>query len=401
VSAAINNLKLEALKDLSSARRIVVKVGTNTVTGGGGGFNFSLMRPLVRSLAKLHNEGRQVVLVTSGAVGLGAAKLEVDRVRLHNVVMRQACAAAGQSLLMNVYEQLFGELNIRIGQILLTETDFSNWQRYLSLRRTLEKLLKLRVVPIVNENDTVSTAELEYLDIESSKRIFSDNDRLAALITVKLEADALVMLTNVDGLMRWSSLTKSTGKKKTKLIELVTEVSPELKTLARGHSVSGRGGMLTKLEAAEIAMHSGAVVVIANGGKPDILKHIFAGEPTGTLFAPHERLKGKRRWIAHAAEVRGRVVVNQGALEAIVKRKASLLASGVVSVEEDFQTKDVVSIIDTEGREIARGLINCGRRETEELVRLATANQTKGEKLQVLVTRNNIVFRSDNNADRK
>ena len=399
MSAVTDNLKLEARKDLVSARRIVVKVGTHTVTGGATGFNVSRMRPLVRSLAKLHEAGRQVVLVTSGAVGLGAAKLDVNRVRLQNLVMRQACAAAGQSLLMNAYEQLFGEFEVPIGQILVTEADFSNWQRYSSLRRTLEKLLKLRVMPIVNENDTVSTAELEYLDIASSKRIFSDNDRLAALITVKLEADALIMLTNVDGLMRWPSEVTDTGMSDSILIDLVTEISSDLKMLARGHSLSGCGGMVTKLEAAEIAMRSGSVAVIANGGEADILERVFTGRPTGTLFTPQARLKGKRRWIAHAAEVRGRVTVNQGAREALVKGKASLLTSGVIKVEGDFQTKDVVRIIDSEGRELARGLINFGKRETEELIQLASQN--KSDRLQVLVTRNNIVLRSDNNEDGK
>ena len=307
-AAAPSNQKLEALKDLSLARRVVIKVGTSTVTAGGSGFNFSRMRSVARSIARLHSGGRQVVLVSSGAVGLGAAKLDVNRVRLDNVVMRQACAAAGQSLLMNAYERLFGKYDVRIGQVLLTEADFSNWQRYLSLRRTMEKLLKLRVLPIVNENDTVSTAELEYVDTESSKRIFSDNDHLAALITVKLEADALIMLTNVDGVLPGPAQTTTSGDGTARAIPLITEVSPDLKKVALGHSRDGRGGMLTKLEAAEIAMRSGAMAIIANGAKADVLERLFAGEQIGTFFVPHARLKGKRRWIAHAAEVRGRVV---------------------------------------------------------------------------------------------
>jgi glutamate 5-kinase len=373
------------LRDLSSARRIVIKVGTSTVTGGGSGFDFARMRPLVRSIAKLHREGRQVVLVTSGAVGLGAAKLDVKQPRLLSVVMRQACAAAGQSLLMNAYERMLARFDIRIGQVLLTEADFSNWQRYLSLRQTMERLLKLGVLPIVNENDTVSTAELEYVDAESSRRIFSDNDHLAALITVKLEADALIMLTNVDGLL------PKTDSSDTNAIPLITEISAELKSHAQGRSQNGRGGMTTKLEAAEIAMRSGAIAIIANGSTRGVLEKIFAGGEIGTFFVPRTRLKGKRRWIAHAAEVRGRVIVNEGALKAIVQGKASLLASGVMRVEDDFQAKDVVSIVDSTGREIGRGLVNCGRREAEELVRSATG-KTRGDRLQVLMTRNNIVL---------
>src|SRR5262245_29336837 len=170
VSKSSDHLQIQARKDFSSARRVVIKVGTNTVTAPGGGFNYPRMRALVRSIAEQHQAGRQVVLVSSGAVGLGAAKLGVTPARLHNLTMRQACAAAGQSLLMNSYERLFGRFSVKIGQVLLTEMDFSNWQRYFSLRGTMEKLLKLGVLPIVNENDTVSTAELEYVDIKENSR---------------------------------------------------------------------------------------------------------------------------------------------------------------------------------------------------------------------------------------
>jgi glutamate 5-kinase len=388
VSKSSDHLKIQALKDFSSARRVVIKVGTNTVTTTGGGFNYPRMRSLVRAISEQHRAGRQLVLVSSGAVGLGAAKLGVTPARLHNLTMRQACAAAGQSLLMNSYERLFGTFSVKIGQVLLTEMDFSNWQRYFSLRGTMEKLLKLGVLPIVNENDTVSTAELEYVDKENSRRVFSDNDHLAALITVRLDADALIMLTNVDGLMPAPPASYS-RESSDRVIPLITEVSTDLKLLARGSSINGRGGMRTKLEAAEIVMRNGALAVIANGGKLDVLPKIFAGDQIGTCFVPTTRLKGKRRWIAHAAEVRGRIVVNPGARDAIVTRKASLLATGVVRCERDFEAKDVVSIVDTEGREIARGLINFGRREAEDLIRLTTADQGK---LDVLVTRNNIVL---------
>ena len=390
VSKSSDHLKIQALKDFTSARRVVIKVGTNTVTAPGGGFNYPRMRPLVRTMAEQHQAGRQVVLVSSGAVGLGAAKLGVTPTRLHNLTMRQACAAAGQSLLMNSYERLFGRFSVKIGQVLLTEMDFSNWQRYFSLRGTMEKLLKLGVLPIVNENDTVSTAELEYVDIkENSRRVFSDNDHLAALITVRLDADALIMLTNVDGLMPAPPDESYALESTDSVIPLITEVSSDLKLLARGSSINGRGGMRTKLEAAEIVMRNGALAVIANGGKHDGLQKIFAGDQIGTCFVPTTRLKGKRRWIAHAAEVRGRIIVNQGAREAIVERKASLLATGVIRFEQDFEAKDVVSIADPQGREIARGLINFGRREAEDLIRLTTADK---KKLDVLVTRNNIVL---------
>jgi glutamate 5-kinase len=332
-----------------------------------------------------------VVLVSSGAVGLGAARLNLDQARLKDVTMRQACAAVGQSLLMNAYEQLFAAHQITPAQVLLTESDFTDHRRYLNLRRTMEKLLKLGVLPIINENDTVSTAELEYLNTAGAARIFSDNDRLAALVTSKLDADALVLLTNVDGL-----LDNAEGRERS-VIAFVREVTPELKGLASGPSVGGRGGMLTKLEAAEIAMQSGGVAVIANGTKPDTLPRIFAGENRGTVFMSASRMPGKKRWIAYAAGVHGRVVVNDGAREAILKGKASLLSSGILRIEDSFEAHDVLVIADAAGREFARGIANYDSREAEEEARRARENSLNNEntapreKQRALVTRDNIV----------
>jgi glutamate 5-kinase len=272
---------------LPFVRRVVIKIGTNVVTGGRNEFCAAHVQPLVRSIACLQKEGRQVVLVSSGAVGLGAAKLGLDRARLRDLATRQACAAVGQSLLMHAYEKLFGEQDVAIAQVLLTEDDFMDWKRHLNLRRTMEKLLKLGVLPIINENDTVSTAELMYVNTESAGGIFGDNDRLAALVMSKLDADALIILTNVDGLLRRHPLnrqSKSSSPDDFEVIPLVTEMTSRLKGLARGRSAGGRGGMTTKLEAAEIAMHTGGLAVIANGTKPDTLDRIFAGEEIGCPY---------------------------------------------------------------------------------------------------------------------
>ncbi len=379
-------------------RRVVIKIGTNIVTGGRSEFCSAQVEPLARSVARLKKEGRQVVLVSSGAVGLGAGRLGLARARLHDLATRQACAAIGQSLLMHAYAELFGEQDVAIAQVLLTEDDFTDWRRYLNLRRTMEKLLKLGVLPIINENDTVSTAELEYVNTESTARIFGDNDRLAALVMSKLDADALIILTNVDGLVRRRRLgrnSNSASSEDSEIVPLVTEITAGLRALARGRSADGRGGMTTKLEAAEIAMHTGGVAIIANGTKPDTLGRIFAGEEIGTSFGSGTRLKGKRRWIAYAAGVRGRLVVNPGARDAIIGGKASLLASGVIRVEDHFESMDVVSIIDSEGREFARGMTNCTSREAEVLIRsgaAALARKGNGARAKVLVTRNNIVL---------
>ncbi len=389
-------MESERQKRLKSARRIVIKVGTSTVTGAQGEICAERVQPIADSIAQLIKDGRQVVLVSSGAVGLGRGWLGLHPSRLHDMVTMQACAAVGQSLLMDAYRDLFSASGVKIAQVLLTEDDFTNWHRYSNLRRTMEKLLGFGVLPIVNENDTVSTAELEQVTRESRPPVFSDNDRLAALVMSGLEADALVLLTNVDGLLRpVANENGHRGKtaEQFEVISLVEEITPELKALASGPSPSGRGGMRTKLEAAEIAMNCGGTAVIANGQARDTIGRIFDGDEIGTAFLPTKRMRGKRRWIAYAADVRGRVVVDAGAHRAITQGKASLLASGIMRVESHFAPMDVVSIVDAEGREFARGIANCASAEAEQASgrkrREAGRSSTPSP---VLVTRDNIVL---------
>jgi glutamate 5-kinase len=366
---------------LRNAKRVVIKLGTSTVTGSQGELSSERIEPIVHAIATLQAERRQVVLVSSGAVGLGRGWLGLHPSRLKDMATRQACAAVGQSLLMEAYKRLFGAHGMKIAQVLLTEEDFSNWQRYSNLRRTMEKLIGFGVLPIVNENDTVSTAELETFGDSSRSVAFSDNDQLAALVMSGLEADALILLTNVDGLLGTdnSAKQKRTGAGiRPQLIALVSKVTPELRAVARGPSQSGRGGMVTKLDAAEIAMNCGGVAVIANGSRPETLSRIFAGEPEGTVFLPSSRMKGKRRWLAYAAGVRGRVVVDAGAQRAITRGKGSLLSTGLVRVERPFAPMDVVSIADLDGNEFARAVANCASESA------ATT--------RVLFTRDNIVL---------
>ncbi len=382
----------EQQKRLRAARRAVIKLGTGIVTGADGQFNVENLAPVARTIAELKKDGRQVVLVSSGAVGLGRGRLGLHRDRLNDLVMRQACAAVGQSLLMHEYEKLFQAHGIHLAQVLLTEGDFVDRSRYSNLRQTMEALLKLGVLPIVNENDTVSTAELDYLNIRAGERIFSDNDRLAALVMSHIDADVLVLLTDVDGLMR---LGPSDSRNAAVVIPLVEEISPGLKSLALGPSEGGRGGMLTKLDAAEIAMQAGGVAVIANGKKPDTLDRIFHGEPAGTVFLSKTRMAGKRRWIAYAAGVRGRVVVNAGARDALTGGKASLLASGVIRVEGEFEAAEVVSIVDGEGLEFARGISDYSRGDAEGMIGNGSKGPANGRasgRASVLVKRDNIVL---------
>ena len=347
-----DNAESGARGKLRAARRIVIKLGTSTVTDAEGGVCRQRVEPIVDGISQLLEAGRQVMLVSSGAVGLGRSLLGLHPARLKDMAVKQACAAAGQSLLMESYKRLFDARGRKIAQILLTEEDFSNWGRYSNLRRTMEKLLGFGVLPIVNENDTVSTAELESVD-GGRQAAFSDNDRLAALVMSGMEADALVLLTNVDGFMRGRG-----GQMQAELEPFVERVTSEIRAAAgpsRGAPL-GRGGMKTKIEAAEIAMNCGGVALIANGSNPAILESAFAGERIGTVFAPAARMRGKRRWLAYAAGVRGRVVVDAGAQRAITAGKASLLNSGVVRVEREFGSMDVVSIRDLNGREFARGI---------------------------------------------
>jgi glutamate 5-kinase len=363
---------------LRAARRVVIKLGSSTVTGAEGEVCVDRLTPIVRSIVALKSVGRQVVLVSSGAVGLGAGRLGLSRSRLNDLVVRQACAAIGQNLLMATYEQLFGTHNLKIAQVLLTQEDFADRSRCQNLRNTMEKLLKFGVLPIVNENDTVSTAELEYLGTGTS-RFFGDNDRLAALVMSKLESEALILLTDVEGLM--------TSKDQGKVIPLVEVITPELRSLASGPATGGRGGMVSKLDAAQLAMRSGGVAVIASGRRADTIERLFAGEQIGTTFVSASRMHGKRRWIAYAASVRGRVIVNAGARDAIVNGKGSLLTSGVIRIEQEFATSDVVSIADAEGREFARGMASRASSDTS-----VSGLGTRTRKSGVLVMRDNIVI---------
>jgi glutamate 5-kinase len=341
---------------------VVIKLGTSTVTGAQGELSLERIEPIVHSIATKQKDGRQIVLVSSGAVGLGRGWLGLHPSRLKDMATKQACAAVGQSLLMEGYKRMFGAHDVKIAQVLLTEEDFSNWQRYSNLRRTIEKVIGFGVVPIVNENDTVSTAELESLGDGPRSAAFSDNDRLAALVMSGMEADALILLTNVDGLLRAETSPRhkrASTENRPQVIPLISTITPELKVLAKGPSESGRGGMVTKLEAAAIAMNCGGVAIIANGSRAASLSRIFAGESEGTVFLPATRMKGKRRWLAYAADVRGRVVVDLGAQRAITRGKASLLSSGVIRVEKPFGPQDVVSIANVDGNEFARGIANC------------------------------------------
>ncbi|HEX4963575.1 MAG TPA: glutamate 5-kinase [Thermoanaerobaculia bacterium] len=342
---------------LAEAHRIVVKLGTHVVTHDGVELALGRLMGLVESLARLRLSGRQVVLVSSGAVGMGMRVLGLTE-RPRSLGLRQACAAVGQSHLMGVYTQAFGQLGVTVAQVLLTQEDLGDRERALCVRTTLMRLLELGAVPILNENDSVSVRELiEYQRVqgqESGPPAFGDNDGLSARVAVSLDADVLLLLTDVDGVY---TAHPSHDPKATRIPELAS-VDDEILVLAGGHSGGGTGGMSSKLEAARLASSEGTAVLIAGGAQPRIVERALAGEDVGTLIAAADRRPARQRYIAISGPRRGALVVNDGALLALVRRKASLLPIGVVTVEGDFEKGDVVEIRDGSGRVHGRGLAN-------------------------------------------
>ncbi len=338
--------------EIKDVKRVVFKFGTNVLRNDDKDISLSRIYSFIEDIAKLHKNGMEVIIITSGAVGLGAKKLNVNS--SESLTIKQACASVGQSQLMCIYEDGFSKYSINTAQILLTEDDFTNRIKYLSLNNVLNTLIDLKVIPIINQNDTVSTSELEEEGNPLYGVSFSDNDKLSALVASKLDADLLVILSDIDGLYDDNPKENPNAK----LISEVKELTPEIENCAKTASNGGRGGMITKLQAAKVVTHSGGFVVIANGKTPQILNRIFSGEKIGTTFYPVEQMSQKRRWIAYATNITGQVAVNSGAINAIVNEDKSLLAIGVISVNGSFLRGDVISIVDVENNEIARGIAN-------------------------------------------
>ncbi|HYH97781.1 glutamate 5-kinase [Hyalangium sp.] len=337
-----------------AARRVVVKIGTNALTNATGRFNRAHFEALSEDLLWAA-QGRELVVVSSGAIALGVERLGLPA-RPKDIPGKQACAAVGQSRLMQAYEDAFGRADKRVAQLLLTHEDVQDRRRYLNVKHVLEKLLEAGVVPVINENDTVSVDELK----------FGDNDTLASLVTGVVEADVLVVLSDVEGLFTADPRKDPQAK----LLEQVDAVTPELLALAGGSgSTVGTGGMSTKVRAAARVAERGIRCVITSGAVPGRLRAVLQGQPMGTLFeAAENRRSARMAWIAHALRPKGRLVVDAGAREAIVGSKRSLLPSGVKQVEGDFGRGDPVDLVDEQGTIFARGL---SAYEESELRRIA------------------------------
>src|SRR5262245_46387058 len=391
----------EARKHLADAHRIVVKLGTHVVTHDGVELALGRVMGLVESVARLRQAGRELVMVTSGAVGMGMRVLGLKE-RPRSLGLRQACAAVGQGHLVGHYTNAFAALGVTAAQVLLTQEDLGDRDRALCLRTTLMRLLELGTIPVLNENDSVSVRELvEHRRKENgadepgggkrSQPVFGDNDGLSARVAVCLDADLLILLTNVDGLFT-ASPDSDPGATRVKELGAIDD-----ETLARaaGLSNGGTGGMASKLEAARRATAEGATVVIANGLEAGVLDRVLGGEDVGTLIPAAERRRARWRHIAISARSQGALIVNEGALKALTGHKASLLPIGVVGVEGKFEKGDVVEIRDGSGRVLGRGLVNydaescrklCGRHSDEIDVLLGYRSY------DALVTRDNLVM---------
>ncbi len=381
----------ESIKSrIASAKRIVVKAGTNVIMRDDGALALGRLYGLIESIAGHVRGGREILMVSSGAVGLGSLSFGLDA-KPKEMAFKQACAAAGQGRLMAVYQDAFAKLGIVAAQVLLTEEDFSNRVRYLNLRAAMNKLIELGAVPVINENDVVSTLELETSEGGGKTRVFGDNDKLSALVMSKVDADLLVLLSDVDGLF-----TKNPARNRDAVrIPVVERITPEIEGYAEGGGSRGRGGMRTKIDAARIATQSGGLAIIANGRRLGILDQVLNGEDTGTVFLPRVPLAGKRRWIAYAATVSGTVTVNDGAKRALLEGKASLLPAGVTAISGEFSRGDVVEVLDSSGRIIARGQVNYAQSEALQFLGKHSAEIEKlveAKNYDALITRNHIVI---------
>jgi glutamate 5-kinase len=327
---------------LQNIRRLVVKLGTGVLTDGRKQPDLAQIRQLVAQVAELRKAGHEVVLVTSGAVGAGMGVLGFDR-RPSGQDELQACAAVGQSRLMATYEKLFARYDLHVGQVLLTHDDLEHHARHLNARNTLVTLLRKGVIPIINENDTVSITELR----------FGDNDKLSALVAALLPADLLVILTTVDGVV------EHFGTEEARLLPVIERIDGAVEKIAGGTtSATAVGGMSSKIMAAKIAVRAGIPLVIASGRKKTVLRRILAGEDEGTLFVPGpNRLRGRKRWIAFFHHPKGTLKVDDGAQRALRDRGKSLLPPGIRDCTGAFLPGDVVRICDLEGVEFARGIV--------------------------------------------
>jgi glutamate 5-kinase len=346
------------MRDLNP-HRIVVKIGTNTICTKDGTVDLAYISDVARQVIELSDKGTQIIIVTSGAIGSGSSELGLEG-KPRNMATKQACAAVGQAILMMAYRDIFAKYGKTVGQVLLTYGAFSERARYLNLRKAIDEMFRMGVIPVVNENDVISTDEIE--------EMFGDNDKLSALVASKIDADLLILLTDVDGLYDRNPEVDPDAR----LIPTVDEVTKDIERIA-GAATSDRstGGMKTKINAAKIAMQSGCNMVIANGRLENVIVRVATGEEIGTLFTAQRRYSNKERWILFASP-RGKILVDEGAERALRQGK-SLLPCGITGVEGRFKEADVVRI-----GNFAKGISNFPSSELMALRELCASEKSNG-----------------------
>ncbi|HMU86204.1 MAG TPA: glutamate 5-kinase [Agitococcus sp.] len=343
---------------LQQARRWVVKIGSALLTANGQGLDQQAMRSWVEQMVALAQQGIELILVSSGAVAEGMVRMGISH-RPDSLHDLQACAAIGQMGLVQAYESHFREFNCKTAQILLTHEDLSDRQRYLNARSTLTTLINWKVIPVINENDTVATDEIR----------FGDNDTLAALVANLVDAEALIILTDQEGMFDRDPRHDATAT----LLPEVRAMDESLFAMAGGGGVLGRGGMITKVRAARFAARSGCATVIASGRSPNILQRLAAGESLGTLLLPDDdRLTARKQWLAAHLQTAGRVVLDKGAVRALIEQGRSLLPVGVKAVEGEFLRGEAVACVDEAGKQLAVGLVNYNAEEARQIIGLSS-----------------------------
>jgi glutamate 5-kinase len=347
---------------MGGARRVVIKVGSSLLVSLGTGLNKTFISRLAGELSVLKNKGVEVVMVSSGAIAAGMERLGLTK-RPKSISELQAAAAIGQTRLMHVYEEACIPWNLKVAQVLITHDDMRERRRYINARNTLLTLLDLGIIPIINENDSVVVEEIK----------FGDNDLLAALVTSLVDADLLLILTDAPGLC-----TRDPNRGG-KLIPMVVKVTKEVEAIAWGSKTEvGTGGMASKVGAAKLAARFGVPTVVSGCKDEWALERIFTGESVGTLFLPGgQRLKGRKQWIGFTLRPKGRLTLDKGAHEAIIRGGKSLLPSGVIAVEGDFGRGDPVACLDPRKREFARGLVNYDSSELQRIMRLKSSQIEK------------------------
>ena len=368
---------------LSGVNKIVIKVGTRVLTNEDGFLDKHQITEFSKQVIKLRSNGYSVVVVSSGSVGAGISALGFQK-RPNTLPELQAAAAIGQGKLIEIYNECFKKHGYHAAQILLTRQDFEDRQRYLNTCNTLHSLLNFKTIPIINENDTISVEEIT----------FGDNDILSALVTNLLRADLLILLSSVDGLYT----TPPVSGKSCSVLSVVNSISDDIKKLVfRQKTKEGIGGMESKLEAAGIATGSGETVIIANGRQSDVLSKIMNYDNVGTLFLPYKKkITSRKRWIGFTVRPKGKIYIDDGALDALLKRGKSLLPSGVVKVDGNFIKGDIVSVLNVnENRETARGLMNYSSGDVQKIkgLRSSSIKKTLGYKpYDEIIHRDNMVL---------